>query len=95
MRVTGNGEKLVDFAQKDPQMLTSIVAKAKEHGAMSHRFYGSATEILVVDEWPDEKSFHSFFEASPEIRDVLMKAADASGQPEITFWTKLDTGDDL
>jgi hypothetical protein len=51
-------------------------------------------EVLVVDEWPDEASFQAFFAASPEIQDVIA-AAGPSGPPEITFWTKLDTGDEI
>jgi hypothetical protein len=49
---------------------------------------------MVVDEWPDEETFHKFFESEPEIKDI-MTAAGASGPPEITFWTRLDVGDEF
>lgn len=92
--VPADGAKLLDYAKADPDALGAIVVKAKSYGVISHRFYASADEELVLDEWPDEASFQEFFEASPEIQDV-MAAAGASGPPVITFWTKLDTGDEV
>jgi hypothetical protein len=49
---------------------------------------------MVVDEWPDEESFHTFFQASPEIAGY-MEAAGVTSEPVITFWRPLDTNDDV
>jgi heme-degrading monooxygenase HmoA len=89
MRVAGDAAKV---EHEDRAMMQSIVAKAKQHGLVSHHFYGSDTEILVVDEWPDEESFRRFFEASPEIAGIIERSG-ARAEPEITFWRTLDTGD--
>ena len=43
---------------------------------------------------PTKISFQAFFADRPEIQDV-MAAAGATAPPEITFWTKLDTGDEV
>jgi hypothetical protein len=94
LKISANPDKLVAVAKSDPARLAGIIAKAKEHGVISHRFWGGQDTVFVVDEWPDEASFHAFFDASPEIPE-LMAAADAAGEPEISFWTKLDTGDDV
>jgi hypothetical protein len=65
---------------------------AKSHGLIAHRFYGSDNQVLVIDEWPDAESFQRFFaEAEPDITPMMQAAA--TGEPEITFWTKLETGD--
>jgi quinol monooxygenase YgiN len=92
LKVPADSDKLLQFTKDNPDVLPNILEKARPHGVISHKFYASGGDVLVIDEWPDEASFHAFFEASPEIQDVIA-AAGATGQPEITFWTKLDTGD--
>lgn len=61
---------------------------------ISHRFYGSDDEILVVDEWPDQESFQRFFGAHPEIGE-LMGQVGVTSEPTISFWRKLDTHDEV
>lgn len=63
LRVKGDPEKLESIAAKDPDRIHGIADKAKEHGVIAHRFYGSDDgQIMVVDEWPDPRSFQAFFE---------------------------------
>ncbi len=92
LRVTGDGNKLEATADRD--LIKSVADKAQKFGVLYQRFYASDTEILVVDEWPDEASFQSFFEASPEIRDI-MAAAGVTTHPEVTFWRNMDLGDNV
>lgn len=91
MRVNADAAKL---EQEDQAMMQGIVARARQHGCISHHFYGSENEVLAVDEWPDEESFHRFFEASPEIAGVMERAG-ATATPEVTFWHRLDMRDDV
>jgi hypothetical protein len=94
LRVSGDGTKLEELAARDPGVLQQILDRAKEHGIIAHQFYGSETEVLVVDEWPDAASSRAFFEASPEIAG-LMQEAGVTTEPEVTFWRKLDTKDSI
>ena len=55
---------------------------------------GPRRKVLVVDEWPSAEAFQAFFDASPEIRGVMERAG-VTSQPEIVFWRKLDTNDDV
>ncbi|GAA3865144.1 hypothetical protein GCM10022381_06150 [Leifsonia kafniensis] len=89
MRVAGDAAKV---ELEDHALMQSIAAKAKEHGVISHRFYGNEKEILVVDEWPDEESFRRFFDATPEIGGIIERSG-ARAEPDVTFWRTLDTGD--
>jgi heme-degrading monooxygenase HmoA len=75
-------------------LMQGLMAKAKQHGVISHHFYGTKDEVLVVDEWPDEESFRRFFEASPEIAGMWERAG-ASGEPDIRIWRHLETSDDV
>ncbi len=59
---------------------------------IAHRFYASGDQIMVVDEWPDEQSFQTFFAAEEANIGPLM-AQVATSEPEITFWRTLETGD--
>ena len=94
LRVKGDATGLEKLAAGDPNMAKTIVKRAQSHGLIRHRFFATADEIIVVDEWPDEASFQKFFDASPEIGD-MMNAAGVTTQPEITFARKLDIGDDV
>jgi quinol monooxygenase YgiN len=93
LRIAADPGQLEKAADARPDLMTATVAKAREHGLISHHFYADTHEVLVVDEWPDEASFHAFFDATPEVREV-MTAAGAKGEPEVTFWRKLSLGDD-
>jgi quinol monooxygenase YgiN len=91
LRVAGDAKAIEAF---DQAMLDTVVKRAKEHGLIKHRFFGSDTEVLVVDEWPDEASFQAFFDSSPEVGE-MMAAAGVTSQPTIEFWRPLDLDDSV
>jgi quinol monooxygenase YgiN len=94
-RVKGDPEKLEQVADADRGRIRGISERAKEAGLIAHRFYGSDDgQIMVVDEWPDAASFQRFFESERADIESLMGDV-ASGEPEITFWRKLETHDEI
>jgi len=93
-RVAGDPDKLEQLAGENGDVLRGISERAKEHGIIAHRFYGNEGQIMVVDEWPDPESFHRFFESEQETIGPMMEQV-ATGEPEVTFWRKLETGDDI
>jgi hypothetical protein len=93
-RVAGDPDKLEQLAGEQPDVMRGISERAKEQGLIAHRFYGSEGQIMVVDEWPDPGSFQRFFEQERATIEPTM-AQVATGDPEITFWRKLDTHDDV
>ena len=93
-RVAGDPDKLEQLAAENQGLIRGIADRAKDHGLIAHRFYGSDGQIMVLDEWPDPASFQQFFEQErSEIEPMMAKVA--TGEPEITFWRKLDTHDDV
>ena len=63
LSVKGDPEKLEQHAASDRTGMQGFSNQRRERGLIAHRFYGSEDgEIMVVDEWPDEQSFRSFFE---------------------------------
>ena len=94
-RIAGDARRLEEFAARNEQKMRDIAERAKQHGLISHRFYGSDNEILVVDEWPSPDDFQSFFSATESEIRPMMAEAGVSGEPTITFWRKLDTKDDV
>ena len=95
LRVKGDPKKLEERAGQNPDAMRGIAERAKDHGLVAHRFYGSDDgQIMVVDEWPDPQSFQTFFEAARQEIEPMMQEV-SSGEPEITFWTKLETHDDV
>jgi len=94
LRVQGDPQKLERLAQQNPDTLRGIAERAKAAGVIAHRFYGSEGQIAVIDEWPDAESFQRFFESERGTIEPMMREV-ASSEPEITFWHKLETGDEI
>jgi len=93
-RVAGDPDKLEQLAAEKGDVLRGISERAKQSGIIAHRFYGSEGQIMVVDEWPDPESFQQFFESEQETIGPMMEQV-ATGEPEVTFWRKLETGDEI
>src|SRR4029079_6171790 len=94
LRVSGDPNKLEQLAGENQDMIRGISQRAKDQGLIAHRFYGSEGQIMVVDEWPDAESFHLCAAAEQTTIGPLMSQV-APGEPEITFWRKLETGDEV
>jgi hypothetical protein len=94
LRAAGDPAKLEQLAAENGETLAAIAERAKAAGVIAHRFYGSEGQIMLVDEWPDPESFQRFFQEN-EAEIGPMMAQVATGEPEITFWRKLETGDEI
>ena len=95
-RVKGDARKLEQLAAENPDKLPAIAERAKEHGLIAHRFYATDDGwIMVIDEWPDAESFQRFFENQRDEIEPAMREAGVSSEPEIQFWRKLETNDDV
>lgn len=95
LQVAGDPKALEQFASDNTEKQESVLAAAKRHGLIAHRFYGSddGGSCMVLDEWPDRQSFESFFkEQESEIRPIF-EAARVKEQVEPTFWRELTTHD--
>jgi heme-degrading monooxygenase HmoA len=94
LRARADAAKLEAFAADDPSRIQAMVAKARQHGLIAHRFYASDDgEIMVLDEWPDAESFQAFFAETQDEIGPMMAGADMQGEPAISFWRELDTHD--
>ena len=71
----GDPHRLEEYAAQNPEGIQEIIAQAKEHGLIAHRFYGSEGQILIADEWPDEESFVRFAEAAQPRIEPMFEAA--------------------
>jgi len=90
----GDPQKLEQYAGEHKDEMQAILDRAKEHGLIAHRFYGTDGQIMVVDEWPDAESFQTFFASVEDQVAPMMQAAGISDEPAVSFWRKLDTHDD-
>jgi quinol monooxygenase YgiN len=96
LQMHGDPGRLEEYAAENKELLSAIVNKAKEHGVIAHRFYGTDDgRIMVVDEWPDARSFLQFFEESAAEIGPMMAAVGVTEEPQPTFWRKLDTHDEF
>jgi hypothetical protein len=96
IRVNGDPRKLEELAGADSDRFRSVSEAGKSHGVIAHRFYGSDDgAILVIDEWPDAASFHTFFEEQQPAIGPLMQEVGVTSPPEVTIWRKLETHDEI
>ena len=96
LRVHGDPQELEKRAAANPETMRALSERAKEHGLIAHRFYGSDDgQIMVVDEWPDPESFQSFFEESRSEIEPLMRDVGVTSEPEVMFWRKLESHDEV
>lgn len=96
LQMDGDPGRLEAYAAENKEAIGGIADRAKEHGLIAHRFYGSDDgQIMVVDEWPDPESFQRFFdEMAPQI-GPMFEAVGITEEPRPTFWRKLETHDDV
>jgi hypothetical protein len=96
LRANGDPEELERHAAGNPDAIRAISDRAKQHGVIAHRFYGSQDgQIMIVDEWPEPESFQAFFgEMQAEI-EPLMRDVGVTDAPEVTFWRKLESHDEV
>jgi quinol monooxygenase YgiN len=94
MRIHGDASRLEGVAEHDHDAFAAVSRRGESLGAIFHRFYAKDGEILVIDEWPDEESFHRFFDSTPEIPKFMAEAG-VSSPPEVSFWHRLDLGDEI
>ncbi|HEY2793774.1 MAG TPA: hypothetical protein VGJ28_15525 [Micromonosporaceae bacterium] len=93
LHVPGNPASLEKYAAgPGADIIKRVSAAGKAAGAIRHSFAGSDNEIVVIDEWPDEKSFQAFFDSQPDIPNI-MREGGAQGQPKVSFYRKLNTMD--
>ena len=93
LRVPGNPADLERYAAgPGGDAMVRIADAARAAGAIRHSFAGGDNEVLVIDEWPDEQSFQTFFASQAEIADV-MRDGGAQGPPQTTVYHKLNTPD--
>ncbi len=94
LRIKADGGKLESWAAAHEDVLTGIIKKAQEHGVIAHRFYSDGSgNVMVLDEWPDDASFQSFFRESQAEIGPMMAAVGVQGEPEMSFWQELNTPD--
>jgi len=95
LRLPADPDKLEEFAAANRDQMGAIAQLAKEHGVISHRFYGREGEIMVVDEWESEAGFRAFFEAASGKIGPMMGEVGVTAEPEPTFWRRLETYDEV
>lgn len=93
LRVPGDPAKLEEFAGSNSELMQKIVAHARARGALHHGFFGGENEVLVVDKWETEDGFREFFDSEEDVPKIMQQVA--TGEPEISFYRPLDTGDDF
>jgi hypothetical protein len=92
LRVQADVDAFERYAAENSETLERVSADGREKGAIHQFFAAGDGELVVIDEWPDEASFQGFFEGQTEIPGI-MQAAGATGEPQVTFFRKLETSD--
>lgn len=92
LRVPGDPNTIEQYANANAELVKGIAEDGRAAGATRHAFAAGDNEILVIDEWPSEEAFQSFFNNQTDIPRV-MRDGGAQGPPIISYYRKLDTPD--
>jgi quinol monooxygenase YgiN len=94
LQFDGDPGKLEEYAAANKDTMARIIDRAKSKGLIAHRFFGDdAGHIIVIDEWPDQQSFQSFFEEAQGEIGPMMQEVGISNQPQPQFLRALETHD--
>ena len=66
--------KAVEWARAHSDVPEEITAHGKTLGQIGHRILLGEKELVVIDEWPNEESFHRFFSGAPRMQEFLSGA---------------------
>ena len=96
LRAHGDPKLLEQRAQGNPEGMQALIAIAKEHGVIAHRFYGLGRRAdHGRRRVADPESFQRFYAATAAEIEPMMREVGVTAEPEVTFWRKLDTGDEV
>jgi hypothetical protein len=94
LRVKGDPNTFEQYTQTHADLMRQIADVGRKAGATRHAFAAGDGEVIVIDEWPDEASFQSFFDTEPDIPKIMAEGG-AQGAPQISFYRKLETPDEF
>jgi hypothetical protein len=95
MKLSADPARFEQTLNAESDRLGRIVEVANGHGLIAHRWYGGEGDVMAVDEWPDPDSFRAFFQEAQGEIGPLMQSAGVAGEPAVTFWRPLQTGDEV
>jgi hypothetical protein len=88
--------KAIEWVRAHSDVPEEITAYGKTLGQIGHRILLAEKEVVVIDEWPNEDSFRTFFSKAPRM-DEFLSGAGLTSEPVIsvqqavdvpgTFWT--------
>ena len=81
---------LVDRADE----FVAVSERAKQAGAIHHRFGIGDGFVVAVDEWESAEGFEQFF-ADPKMQDFVSSIGAAPGPPEITIAEAIASPDEF
>src|ERR1051325_3267536 len=88
LEAAGDPKALELYAQANTEKMQEVLEAATRQGLIAHRFYGSddGSSLMVLDEWPDRRSFESFFQDQESEIRPMFEAAGVTAQIEPTYW---------
>ena len=81
--------KAVEFARTNAEIPNDITAFGKSLGQIGHRMTIDGKDLVVIDEWPDESTFNTFFAGATRMGEFL-SGAGIVGEPEVTILEVID-----
>jgi hypothetical protein len=88
-----SAETMQKVVQENGPTMLAIGEDGKRHGAIHHQFVQDPDgNAVALDEWPDEESFHRFFDSHEDIRRIMAQAG-VTEPPEIRVYPAIDTSD--
>ncbi|MGN6405835.1 hypothetical protein [Sinomonas sp.] len=93
VKLTGDTDLFKKSLTERADDYRKIAERAKEKGALHHRFAVGDGFVIVNDEWETAEAFQTFF-SDPEMREFIGSAGgDPSVAPEIIWGDSIESPD--
>jgi hypothetical protein len=74
------------------QTFLDVHVDAESQGAIHHQFGAADGEVVIVDEWPDEATFHAFFAGQQDVPKIMAEIG-VSAPPTFEIYRQMDSPD--
>lgn len=93
VKVNGDTEKFRRALDERADEFEAVAERAKQNGAIHHRFGMGDGYVVAVDEWESAQQFEAFF-ADPAMQEFIAAiGGDTSQPPQISVVEAIDSPD--
>jgi hypothetical protein len=94
VKISGDTEAFQKGLVNRAEEFESIAARARQNGAVHHRFGVGDGFVLVIDEWETAEAFQEFF-SDPKMQEFIGSVGGDPAPPDVTVTEAVSSPDEF